>query len=134
MVEAVQSRRNSLAAGSEKEQEWKGAIISPLLEQDEHYSHGPPLEAQMVQPGKGSKPTFSLGIIGSSTSPVRTLDSPKEAHDMYSRLPSGDFGDEDDEDESANFLRGGVRTNGSVMGGSSYNTNVNNKAAITCRP
>ena len=110
-----------------KKNKSEGAIISPLLEQDEHYSHGPPLEAQMVQPGKGSKPTFSLGIIGSSTSPVRTLDSPKEAHDMYSRLPSGDFGDEDDEDESANFLRGGVRTNGSVMGGSSFNTNVNNK-------
>jgi len=111
-----------------KKNKSEGAIISPLLEQDEHYSHGPPLEAQMVQPGKGSKPTFSLGMIGSSTSPVRTLDSPKEAHDMYSRLPSGDFGDEDDEDESANFLRGGIRTNGSVMSGAAYNTNVNNKS------
>ena len=48
---------------------------------------------------------------------------------MYSRLPSGDFGDEDDEDESAGPLRGGVRTNGSVMGGSSFNTNVNNKSS-----
>ena len=115
---------------SKKNNNSDGAIVSPLLDQDGQQNEV--YEAEMVQPGQGktSKPTFSLGVIGSSMSPVRTLNSPKEAHDMYSRLPSGEFGDEDDEDESQNFLRNSNNVNN---GGSNYMPSMNSVEMTSTR-